>query len=128
MHTTLRKQILVVDDEPGVLLLLQHFLGEAFDVSTAENGRRAFDWLNAGNLPHLVLTDIEMPEMDGYELLRRLRADAAFVDVRCWMVSGKNKNLHYLRAMRLGADGFIAKPFTAAEINRKLMLFSETTH
>lgn len=128
MDTGLRKQILVVDDEPGVRLLLQHFLGESFDVFTAENGLRAFDWLSAGNMPDLVLTDIEMPEMDGYELLRRLRANAAYSDVRCWMVSGKNKNLHYLQAMRLGADGFIAKPFTAAELNQKLMLFSETTH
>ena len=123
-----KKQLLVVDDEPGVLLLLEHYLGETFDVVTAEDGKRANEWLEAGHVPDLVLADIEMPVMDGYELLRRIRTNPATEHVPCLMVSGKNKNLHYLQAMRLGADGFIGKPFTAAELQNKVQHFADTMH
>lgn len=128
MDTTHKKLLLVVDDEPGVLLLLEHYLADSFDVVTAVNGAEALAWLRDGHVPDLVLSDIEMPVMDGYELLRSMREADATRDVPCMMVSGKNKNLHYLQAMRLGAEGFIGKPFTADEINRKLMRFAETLH
>jgi CheY-like chemotaxis protein len=128
VDSTLKKLLLVVDDEPGVLLLLEHYLGEAFDVWTAANGVEVLALLQTGRTPDLVLADIEMPLMDGYELLRRLRSADATRDVPCLMISGKNKNLHYLQAMRLGADGFIGKPFTADEINQKLTRFADTLH
>ena len=128
MEPSDKKLLLVVDDEPGVLLLLEHYLAEAFEVITASNGAEALELLQAGLIPDLVLSDIEMPVMDGYELLRRMRAAEATRDVPCMMVSGKNKNLHYLQAMRLGAEGFIGKPFTADEINRKLTRFADSMH
>jgi CheY-like chemotaxis protein len=125
---THKKQLLIVDDEPGVLLVLEHYLAESFDVHTAENGRQAIQWIDDGHVPDLALVDIEMPVMDGYELLRRLRARPDTERMPCLMVSGKNKNLHYLQALRMGADGFIAKPFTAAEIKNKVEHFAETIH
>lgn len=128
MEPSDKKLLLVVDDEPAVLLLLEHYLAEAFEVITASNGAEALEMMQAGHIPDLVLSDIEMPVMDGYELLRRMREAKATRDVPCMMVSGKNKNLHYLQAIRLGAEGFIGKPFTADEINRKLTRFADSMH
>lgn len=123
-----KKQLLVIDDEPGVCLLLEHYLGDDFEVVTRENGLDACMWLAEGNVPTLVLADIEMPVMDGWEFLRRMRADAATRDVPCMMVSGKSKSLYYIQSHRLGANGFIAKPFTARELQEKLARFIETEH
>ena len=123
-----KKQLLIIDDEPAVCLLLEHYLGDDFEVVTKENGLEACMWLAEGNLPELVLSDIEMPLMDGWEFLRRMRANDETRDVPCVMVSGKSKSLYYIQSHRLGANGFIAKPFTARELENKLGRFLETEH
>src|SRR5207247_8295952 len=108
-------RILVVDATPHNLKLLDAVLApRGYDVDTAISGAEALEKAAAA-APDLVLSDIVMPGMDGYELCRRLRADPAtrFVPVVMVTASGDQEKV---KAIEAGADDFILKPFNQAEL------------
>lgn len=107
--------ILVVDDLAANRKLMDAVLSpRGFTVHSTESGEEALAWL-AGNLPDIVLLDIQMPGIDGYETCRRIRADerTAFVPVVMVTASGNEQKL---RAIEAGADDFVTKPFEQAEL------------
>jgi adenylate cyclase len=108
-------KILVVDDTPANVRLLEATLvPRNYIVITAASGREALD-LAAREDPDLVLCDIVMPEMDGYEVCRRLRDDPATQALPIVMITASGDQ-EKLRALEAGADDFIAKPFNQAEL------------
>ena len=107
--------ILVVDDLPQNVRLLEAVLSpKGFRVATASSGEEALDVLSQAH-PDLVLLDILMPGMDGYEVCRRIRQDpgTAFLPVIMMTASGEEQKL---RAIESGADDFVNKPFDQAEL------------
>jgi DNA-binding response OmpR family regulator len=112
--------VLVIDDESEVRLLLEHLLdGDEFEPTTAESGREALDYLaDAEERPDIVLLDIAMPDMDGFEVLRRIRAigDAPEVVV----LSAQDREEAKLRAFELGAVDYVTKPFSTAVLEARL--------
>lgn len=107
--------ILVVDDLPQNLKLMDAVLSpRGFVVHTAESGEEALEWLST-QVPDLVLLDILMPGIDGYETCRRIRATEAtsFLPVVMVTASGAEQKL---RAIEAGADDFVTKPFEQAEL------------
>jgi len=112
---TAAARVLVVDDLPENILLLEAVLGpRGYDVVSASSGREALEIAGAGRVD-LVLLDILMPEMDGYEVCRRLRASEAtrFLPVVMVTASGDQEKV---AAIEAGADDFIAKPFDQPEL------------
>ncbi len=112
--------MLIVDDEPGVRLLLEHYFSEDFNVVAKEDGDDAIAWLTEGNQPQFIITDIEMPRLNGLELLKKIREHINTINVPCLVVSGKSKEEHLLNSFKLGANGFISKPFNADELKREV--------
>lgn len=103
-------RILVVDDDPSLRENLAEALeDEGFAVSLAENGARALEVLEAGPLPGIVLLDLIMPGMDGWELVRRIRAEARWAGVRLVVTSGLAEVEE--DGERGQADAFLPKPF-----------------
>src|ERR671921_2098129 len=106
--------LLIVDDEPGMRQLLSHVFGRAgHAVRSAENGAKALELLRA-EPADLVVSDVKMPDMDGIELLRRLREtqpDAAVVLMTAFATVDTARE-----AFKLGADDFIQKPFDVDEL------------
>ena len=101
--------IAVVEDDRGVLDLIKDILEvEGFDVLQYHDGRRALDAFNSSS-PDLVITDIAMPEMDGLQLLRRLREKS---DTPVILLTGRMDERDEMVALRIGADDFIRKPFS----------------
>jgi adenylate cyclase len=112
---TRASRILVVDDTPANVRLLEAVLGpQGYDVLAAGSGREALEVMATGR-PDLVLLDIVMPGMDGYEVCRRLRASPAGAVLPVVMVTASG-NEEKVRALEAGADDFIAKPFDRAEL------------
>jgi DNA-binding response OmpR family regulator len=109
----MKRKILLVDDDPALLELLTQYLREAdFDVLPAPNGQTALK-LAYNDHPDLVLLDIMLPGMDGWEICARLRE---LSDVPIMMVTAKSGEADKLRGFRLGVDDYVTKPFSFAEL------------
>jgi signal transduction histidine kinase len=103
--------LLVVDDlEPNREVLSRRLERQGYSVATAENGRQALERLRAETFD-LVLLDIMMPEMDGYEVLRRLKADPALRHLPVIMISALSDLESVVRCIEMGAEDYLPKPF-----------------
>ena len=102
--------VLALDDIPMNLLLISKILSRLnINISTAANGKEALD-LIAKQKPSLVLLDLMMPEIDGYEVLRRLRENPETKELRVVILSALNSNEDIVKGFNLGANDFITKP------------------
>lgn len=102
--------VLAVDDIPLNLLLVQKMLARYnFQIRTAANGQQALDAV-AEKKPDLILLDLMMPGVDGYEVIRRLRESPKTADVRIVILSALNSNEDVVKGFNLGANDYIVKP------------------
>ena len=109
--------ILVVDDEPNLVDLIRMTLErENYQVTEAENGYKAIQRLRE-ELPDLVLLDVMMPEMDGLETLKEIRA---FSNIPVIMLTVRATEQDKVRGLELGADDYIAKPFSHRELVQRI--------
>ncbi len=107
------QRVLVVDDEPDIIDLAAMYLGsEGFLVSRARNGKEALDQVRA-DPPDLVILDVMLPGMDGWEICRRLRASS---DVPIIMLTARGDPIDRVVGLELGADDYIVKPFHGREL------------
>ena len=105
------KRLLVVDDDPGLLLAVSETLrAEGYNVLTA---RRAADALIrvAENLPDLIISDIRMPGMDGYQFVAKLRSNARTRLVPIVFLTAKDETTDRIAGFRTGVDAYLTKPF-----------------
>jgi sigma-B regulation protein RsbU (phosphoserine phosphatase) len=111
MITPLAPQtILAVDDTPTNISLLAGLLGEQYKVKAATNGAKALE-LAAANPPDLILLDIMMPGLSGYDVLERLRADVRLRHIPVIMISAVDEIESVIRCIELGAEDYLPKPF-----------------
>jgi two-component system KDP operon response regulator KdpE len=110
---TSRTRILVADDDDGIRNTLeQHLVVNGFDVITARDGVEGFDRFTSTR-PDLVLSDLAMPHADGFALIQRIRATGA---TPILVLSVRGGDVDKVRALDLGADDFVVKPFSAPEL------------
>lgn len=114
-----KKKILVVDDEEQIVDLIKLMLGENYDYVEAYDGFEAIEKAKAEK-PDLVLLDIMMPGMDGYEVCRKLRVDPETKDMVVAMVSAKKEDHDILEGIDVGAIAYITKPFDGFELSEKV--------
>jgi len=112
--------VLAVDDEPKALLLLRNLIEpEGCRVLLASSGAEALT-IAAREHPDVVLLDIMMPEMDGYEVCRRLRADRMLAQIPILMLTALDDRESRLRGLETGADDFVSKPFDSVELRTRV--------
>jgi cyclic di-GMP phosphodiesterase len=107
-----RHQLLAVDDLQENLFILQDLLGEHYIVHTAANGQEALDFVRAGGRPDLVLLDVMMPEIDGFEVCRQLKGVVETQDIPILFLSSLDSDADEAEGLNLGAADFIHKPFS----------------
>jgi two-component system, sensor histidine kinase ChiS len=112
--------LLVVDDiEANRDLLSRRLKREGYLVATAENGRQALEMMRAATFD-LVLLDVLMPEMDGYEVLQRLKADEMLRHIPVIMISALNESDSVVRCIELGAEDYLGKPFNPTLLQARI--------
>lgn len=109
-------KILVVDDKQPLSELVAQFLGQSHEVTTMDNGLAAMTWLQSGNIPDLIITDLEMPEMDGFEFIKRVKESGLFSDIPIIVLSCRDSSSDRVECLRLGADDYMVKPFNPEEL------------
>ncbi len=110
------KSVLLAEDEPNIVESIRFLLQRAgFEVMVATDGRQALEMALAQR-PNVLVLDLMLPEMDGYEVLRKLRADPAGETLPVLILTAKGQRVDRETALENGADQFMTKPFANAEI------------
>jgi len=113
-------EILVVEDEDNIAVALDFLLSrDGHSHSRLATGAGAVDQIRAER-PDLVLLDVMLPDVSGYQIVQDLRADPALKDVRVLMMTARGSVVERRKGLALGADGFIAKPFELSELRAEM--------
>ena len=112
--------ILVVDDSKPILYLLKVILGKKFDVSGATDGFEAMNWLMEGNRPDLIISDLQMPNIDGFEFITHISSSSYYGDVPVLILSGAGEDEIRKRCTDMQIIGYVTKPFDPVELMEKV--------
>ena len=116
----MNQTILIVDDDDSIRLLVQHYLRDRYRVISAPNGLEAMSLLMNNDLPDLIITDINMPHMDGIALLKNLKISGFYRNIPVILLSGINSDEEYVSYKKHGAVGFLKKPFDPQELRKHI--------
>lgn len=111
-----RPTVLVADDNADMRAYLADTLQRHFNILKVDNGKKAWDAMKAGFLPDLVLADVMMPDMDGYELLEAIRNSETFQHIPVILLSARSDEGSRIEGLRSGADDYLVKPFSSREL------------
>jgi DNA-binding response OmpR family regulator len=110
------KKVLIVDDEPNIVAALDYLLQRSgYEVRSASNGEEALREVESF-APDLVLLDVMMPQKSGYEVCQRIRERADWSRIKIVMLSARGREAEVNKGLSLGADLYITKPFSNAEL------------
>lgn len=108
-------RILVIDDELSIRKLLENFLSATYEVTSKDNGEDALEWLE-GNLPDLIICDIQMPRMNGYQFIEQVRQRGYTKHTPVIMLSATEGSRERVKCYQLGSQDFLVKPFNPEEL------------
>lgn len=119
------KKILLVDDEPNILLSLEFLMKRAgYEVFTASDGEIALEKI-AMLLPDLVLLDINMPKLNGYQVCELVRATPEWDRVKIILLTAKGRDVEKQKGLAMGADDYIIKPFSNQQLIEQVQAILE---
>ena len=122
------KEILIVDDEPSIVVPIQFLMEQqGYTVMVAENGEGALDVIYKYK-PDLILLDIMLPRIDGYEVCEIVRLDPRYRDIKIIFLTAKGREVEIAKGLALGADAYITKPFSNIELVSKVKELLANTH
>jgi DNA-binding response OmpR family regulator len=114
------KRILIADDEPNIVVSLEFLMKQkGYAVKTASTGNDALAAI-AAFAPDLVLLDVMMPGMSGYELCQKVRENPDWAGVRIIMLSAKGRDIEVSKGIAVGADAYVTKPFSTRDLLAKV--------
>jgi CheY-like chemotaxis protein len=115
-----RRKVLFVDDDPTQLLHAEQLLKSEYEVVTVKSGQEALDFLYNGFIPHLILLDILMPEMDGWEAYNRIRDVCHLRNVPIVFVTSVTGAEAARRGLEMGAADYITKPYNKTDLMKRV--------
>lgn len=110
------KKVLLIDDEVTILKLLNHYLSSYYSVTMKNDGEQALLWMQEGNIPDVIVADIQMPNMDGDGFLKQLKTSGFFKDIPVIMLSGLENSAERIKFLKMGARDYVVKPFNPEEL------------
>jgi DNA-binding response OmpR family regulator len=114
------KTILIVDDEEYIVTSLEYVMKSAgFDVVVAYDGDEAIDKVTA-TVPDLLITDIMMPKLNGFDLCEKIRANPLWTSIRIIILTAKGRDSEREKGLSLGADDYMTKPFSTRELLKRV--------
>lgn len=115
-----RKRVLVVEDEDNIALALDYLMTrEGYAMERVASGAEAMARIQATR-PDLVLLDVMLPEVSGYEICQAIRLDPALSGVKVLMMTARGSAMERRKGLAMGADGFVSKPFELRELREEV--------
>lgn len=119
----MKRTVLLVDDEPNIVLSLQFLIEQAgYRALVARDGEAALQAI-AEHEPDLVLLDVMLPKRDGFDVCQTVRAKPEWNDIRIVMLTAKGRDVEREKGLALGADAYITKPFSTREAMEQIRQF-----
>ena len=115
-----KQLILLIDDDEIHLEIAKNILKSKYEIITAKSGKNALEVLIKGTTPNLILLDILMPNMDGWETFNRIRGISLLKDVPIVFLTSLNEKAEKERAREMGASDFITKPFQTDDMLKRI--------
>ncbi|GAB5551745.1 MAG: hypothetical protein Sapg2KO_13360 [Saprospiraceae bacterium] len=115
-----KKRLLLVEDNPELQLYIRLLLADQYELSTAQNGQEALEILAQSTDFHLILSDLMMPIMDGYQLLKKLKSQDDTRHIPTIILTAKADMGSKLQALRIGVDDYLSKPFHEQELKMRI--------
>ncbi|MFZ4454863.1 MAG: response regulator [Bacteroidales bacterium] len=112
--------IMLVDDRPEIAKVISMYLKGSYDTVYFDNVIGAMAYLQKGNLPDLIITDINMPEISGFEFLSQLKSSVLFSHVPVFVLSSIESRVDQIKLLEIGAADFILKPFNPEELKVRI--------
>jgi two-component system, OmpR family, alkaline phosphatase synthesis response regulator PhoP len=110
------KTVLIADDEPNIVISLEFLLEQdGYRVLVARDGHEALEAIER-ELPDLVLLDVMLPRLSGYDVCQRMRQNPALAKVRVIMLTARGREVEVTKGLALGADAYVTKPFSTRDL------------
>jgi DNA-binding response OmpR family regulator len=119
--TKQKTNILILEDHDSVRLLLgTTFRGENYQVTTKKDGIEGMAWLAAGNLPNMIILDINMPRLNGLDFMRQINRSGLYRDIPVIMLTANDDEDDIIEAFALGIQNYIQKPFNPVALKERV--------
>jgi len=112
----IKRKILSIDDEKSIRFIIENTLKQEFDVISLSNGQEGLDYLEAGNFPDMIICDLVMPVMTGFDFLERIKTSGFFDDIPIMILSGREWSKDKIKCFEMGAEDYVVKPFNPSEL------------
>src|SRR5713226_2744064 len=117
----MKKKILIVDDDLCILKLLNFILSKDYDITVRNNGMDAFSWLEDGNIPELIISDLQMPYFDGHSFIKNVKISGLFRDIPVILLSAAHDLDEQVSKMPFQIDAYMPKPFSPASLRAAII-------
>lgn len=116
----MKKRILLLDDKETIAKVVAYYLSSEYDFIYFDNAIKGIQWLQEGNMPDLIISDIRMPEMRGDEFLSYMKSNELFKHIPIVMLSSEESTSERIRLLNEGAEDYILKPFNPMELKIRI--------
>ena len=123
MVETDKKSMLLIDDEVTIGIIIKIQFDKDYNITIIDNGLDAIKWLREGNLPDLIILDLNMPQMNGLEFLREIRKYSFFKKTPITVLSSEDSSNKRIEAFKSGANDYLTKPFNPIELRIRMERF-----
>jgi DNA-binding response OmpR family regulator len=113
-------KILIIEDDDYMQLIMKRFLGKTYEIEICSSALEALTFLQNGNIPDLVISDLNTPNLSGLDFIEQMNSSDFFKSIPVIIVSGEDSSEVRIRCLNRGADDFIVKPFNPAELEARI--------
>jgi DNA-binding response OmpR family regulator len=115
-----KKKVLIVDDKQTIAKIIQVYISDTFECIYFDDPIKAIAWLQESNMPDLIISDINMPNMNGAEFLDYIKKNELFKSIPFVILSGEDSTSQKIELLERGAEDYISKPFNPMELKVRL--------
>jgi DNA-binding response OmpR family regulator len=113
-------KILIVEDDLYMQAILKEFLSATYEIAISQDGMEALAFMQSGNVPDLIISDLNTPKLNGLELITQVKVSDFFRSIPIIILSGEDSSEKRIKCLDSGADDFIVKPFNPAELEARI--------